>query len=152
MSRKFTSNEQQDPVRSTSWQHDSAPNPEIEPDLHAALANFRDSVHAWSDASFSRTHAAIEFTPRRFVGRTASAWALSLVLAAGFATAGLQQHREHEQAKLAAARQAQQRQLEADQHAQESEDLLARVDSDISREVPAAMEPLAQLMAEEETR
>ena len=35
--------------------------------------------------------------------------------------------------------------------AQEEEDLLAKVDSDVSREVPSAMEPLAQLMAEDET-
>jgi hypothetical protein len=34
---------------------------------------------------------------------------------------------------------------------QEDEDLLAKVDSDVSREVPAAMEPLAQIMAEDET-
>jgi hypothetical protein len=30
--------------------------------------------------------------------------------------------------------------------------LLAKVDSDVSREVPSAMEPLALLMAEDETR
>jgi hypothetical protein len=30
--------------------------------------------------------------------------------------------------------------------------LLAKVDSDVSRAVPSAMEPLAQLMAEDETR
>jgi hypothetical protein len=35
---------------------------------------------------------------------------------------------------------------------QEEEDLLAKVDSDVSREVPSAMEPLAQLMAEDETK
>ena len=32
------------------------------------------------------------------------------------------------------------------------EDLLAKVDKDVSREVPAAMEPLGQLMAEDETQ
>jgi hypothetical protein len=35
---------------------------------------------------------------------------------------------------------------------EEEEDLLAKVDSDVSRQVPAAMEPLAQLMAADETR
>jgi hypothetical protein len=30
--------------------------------------------------------------------------------------------------------------------------LLAKVDSDVSREVPSAMEPLAQLMAGDETQ
>jgi hypothetical protein len=34
----------------------------------------------------------------------------------------------------------------------EEEDLLAQVDSDVSREVPSAMEPLAQLMAEDESK
>jgi hypothetical protein len=32
----------------------------------------------------------------------------------------------------------------------ENEDLLAKVDSDVSRAVPSAMEPLAQLMADDE--
>jgi hypothetical protein len=34
--------------------------------------------------------------------------------------------------------------------AREEEDLLAKVDSDVSREVPVAMEPLARLMDEGE--
>jgi hypothetical protein len=34
----------------------------------------------------------------------------------------------------------------------ETEDLLAEVDSDISRQVPSAMEPLAQMMSGDETR
>jgi hypothetical protein len=49
-----------------------------------------------------------------------------------------------------------QKQLAADQRnqqvKQEDEDLLAQVDSDVSREVPSAMEPLAQLMAEDESK
>jgi hypothetical protein len=35
--------------------------------------------------------------------------------------------------------------------ASENEDLLATVDSDVSRQVPAAMEPLAQMMVDDET-
>ena len=61
--------------------------------------------------------------------------------------------------KSAAARVAEQQRLQErlaaqqrDQQAQqEDEDLLAKVDSDVSRDVPVAMEPLAQLMAEDET-
>ena len=34
----------------------------------------------------------------------------------------------------------------------EEEDLLAKVDSEVARQVPSAMEPLARLMAEDETR
>jgi len=35
---------------------------------------------------------------------------------------------------------------------EDEEELLAKVDSDVSRVVPSAMEPLAQLMAEDGTR
>jgi hypothetical protein len=34
---------------------------------------------------------------------------------------------------------------------EEDEDLLAKVDSDVSRQVPSSMEPLAQLMAADES-
>jgi hypothetical protein len=55
-------------------------------------------------------------------------------------------------ARVAAAQQAERQRAAAEQRAREEEDLMARVDSDISREVPIAMEPLAQLMAEDETK
>jgi hypothetical protein len=54
-------------------------------------------------------------------------------------------------ARIAVAQVEQQR-LMAEQQAREEEDLLAKVDSDVSREVPSAMEPLAQLMAVDETQ
>jgi hypothetical protein len=54
---------------------------------------------------------------------------------------------------MAAARAAESERLVAEQRAsQEEEDLLAKVDSDVSREVPSAMEPLAQLMTEDEAK
>jgi hypothetical protein len=46
--------------------------------------------------------------------------------------------------------QEQQGLLREQQAKAEEEDLLAKVDSDVSREVPSAMEPLAQMMAEDE--
>ncbi len=53
----------------------------------------------------------------------------------------------------AVARAAEQQRLVAAEKArQEEEDLLAKVDSDVSRETPSAMEPLAQLMAEDEVQ
>jgi hypothetical protein len=55
-------------------------------------------------------------------------------------------------ARIAAQRAAEQQRQLADQHAREAEDLLAKVDSDISQEVPDAMEPLARLMAEDESK
>jgi hypothetical protein len=55
-------------------------------------------------------------------------------------------HHRVELARIAATRAAEhQRQLAAER-ARETEDLLARVDSEVSREVPNALEPLAQLM------
>jgi hypothetical protein len=57
----------------------------------------------------------------------------------------------------AAAQKALQARQQAEQSASASavtkdQDLLATVDSDVSREVPAAMEPLAQLMDEDGAR
>jgi hypothetical protein len=52
----------------------------------------------------------------------------------------------------AAARAAEQQRVIAEQRAKEEEDLLANVDSDVSREVPSAMEPLAQLMSDDESK
>ena len=58
------------------------------------------------------------------------------------------QHRK-EQARIAAAREAEhQRQIE-EQRAREAEEELAKVDSEVSREVPHALEPLAQLMTDD---
>jgi hypothetical protein len=55
--------------------------------------------------------------------------------------------------KIAQARQAEQQRLAAAQRAQqEEEDLLAKVDSEVSRQVPTSMEPLARLMDEDEPR
>jgi hypothetical protein len=55
--------------------------------------------------------------------------------------------------RIAVARAAeQQRQAAQERARQEEEDLLAKVDSDVSREVPSAMEPLAQLMAGDVTQ
>jgi hypothetical protein len=40
----------------------------------------------------------------------------------------------------------------AAQRAKESEDLLAKVDRDVSQEVPSALEPLAQMMTDDDSR
>ena len=126
-------------------------------ELDEALRDFRLSVHAWSDAAFSRQRTAVAPVAPRQVWRLAVGWALGCVLVAGGASAGVWQHHQREM-KNAAARVAEQQRLQeqlvaqqrSQQAKQEDEDLLAKVDSDISREVPAAMEPLAQMMAEDE--
>jgi hypothetical protein len=83
----------------------------------------------------------------------AAGWALGCVLAAGSLGGGLYEHHHRQElAKVAAAAEAaRQQKLEAEQRAaKENDDLLAKVDSEVSRQVPQAMEPLAQLMAEDE--
>ena len=131
-------------------------------ELDEALTNFRLSVHAWSEAEFSRPRTALASVAPRRVWRLALGLALSCVLVAGGASARLWQHHQQEM-RSAAARVAEQQRLQErlvvqqrDQQARqaqkkEDEDLLAKVDRDVSRDVPVAMEPLAQLMAEDQT-
>ena len=70
--------------------------------------------------------------------------------------AGLyQNHRQQEAAKAEAARVAeqQQREMAATQLAKENEeDLMANVDSDVAREVPSALEPMASLMTDDDSK
>jgi hypothetical protein len=83
--------------------------------------------------------------------RMAATWALGCVLVAGgLSGAALEHHHREVLARLRAEQQAQQQKLAAQQrnaHVSD-EDLLATVDSDISRDVPAAMQPLENLMDE----
>jgi hypothetical protein len=128
---------------------------ELTPELELALREFRLSVHAWSDAVMSRPRLALAAAPRRSVWRLAAGWTLSCALIIGGLSAGVFEH--HKQKMLIAqAQMAEQQRLTAEmrtqQARQEDEDLLAKVDSDVSRAVPSAMEPLAQLMAEDETK
>lgn len=124
-----------------------------EPVLDRALRDFRNSVRAWSDASYNRPRIMHEAAPRRAAWRKAAAWSLASVLTFGVAGGGLleYQHRQ-EMTRVAAAREAQRQRQLAEERAREAEQQLARVDSDVARQVPNAMEPLAQLMAEDESR
>jgi len=118
--------------------------------LDEALANFKLSVDAWSDAAYS-TRRLAEFSPRRN-WRPAAAWALGCALVAS-SVSGLvyQRHERQVEARQAAVNLATQQKQAADQQAVDEEDLLASVDSDVSRQVPSAMEPLAQ-MAEDDNK
>jgi hypothetical protein len=123
-------------------------------ELDGALQNFRASVHAWSEAELNRPRTAPK-TVRQRRWRLAAGWALGCAIVAGGVGGGLyEQHQRQEMARVAAAaRAAEQQRLVAAQQARDAEeDLLAKVDSDVSREVPSAMEPLAQLMAEDESK
>jgi hypothetical protein len=134
-----------------NWKNrtDSAmPDSENDPVLERALTDFRASVHAWSEAAYSRPR-----TPVRAAhgsSRRVAAWAMGCVLAAGGVSGALyERHHREAMARLAEqAREAQQRQQAAQRQPAADEDLLATVDSDIARDVPAAMEPLENLMDE----
>ena len=129
-------------------------NHEQDPLLDAALRNFRQSVHEWSDAAYRQPRAIPGRASRKAAPPWAMvSWALGLVLAAGVATTGIHERSRHlEEARLAAARQAEQQREAAAQRAKDSEDLLAKVDSDVSQEVPSALEPLAQMMTDDDSR
>ncbi len=137
-----------------------------DPGVVEALEHFKASVDAWSsysqsDAAYSRPRTTAARTARHSWRRVAS-WALGCVLAAGsLGGAMYEHHHRQELARIAAKQAAAQKALQARRDAEhptaaneatKDKDLLATVDSDVSREVPAAMEPLAQLMDDDGTR
>lgn len=141
-------------------------NTEQDSELDEALRNFRLSIHAWSEAIYVQPRTVVERTPRR-VWRLAAGWALGCVLVAGGAFGGIYSHLSRQQQTAGWERHQQGTGIPAtravesvrpavvqrdQQTHNEEEDLLAKVDSDVSRQVPAAMEPLAQLMAEDQSR
>ncbi|MGA2350210.1 MAG: hypothetical protein ABSF70_07250 [Terracidiphilus sp.] len=124
-------------------------------ELDETLKDFRLSVQAWSEAAYNRPRSSEIVVARNQIWRPAVGWALGCVLIAGGVSAEIYSH-HREQMKVVAARAVEQQRLAAIESSlrarQEDEDLLAKVDSDVSREVPSAMEPLAQMMAADETQ
>lgn len=124
---------------------------EMDAGLERALAEFRSSVHAWSDAAYSRARIA-DLPVRRRSWRLAAGWALGCALMAGGVTGGILEHQQQQKAaRIAAAAEQQAQVATAQEQAQPQEqiqypNLMAKVDSDTAQEVPDAMQPLAQLM------
>lgn len=118
---------------------------DLDPELAHTLDLFRRSVHAWSGAVFQRPRSPLPAARHRSLWRLASAWTLGLVLLAGGLSAGLYHHHQQELARIAAQQKAAQQKLLAEKRARDLDEMLAKVDSDVSREVPSAMEPLAEL-------
>jgi type VI protein secretion system component VasK len=117
--------------------------------LDQALRHFRLSVHAWSDAVYSRPRT-VAHQVRQRSWRLAAGCALGCALAAGSITGVVHERHQRQQAarQAAAERAAEQQRLAAAQRARAADaDLMATVDSDVSRAVPQAMEPLAALMS-----
>jgi hypothetical protein len=116
----------------------------LDRNLDEALRNFKLSVDAWSEAAYSNRRVG-QAAPRRN-WRPAAAWALGCALVASSVSGVVYQSHERQiEAKQAAAKLAAQQKQAADLKAADEEDLLASVDSDVSRQVPSAMEPLAQM-------
>jgi len=140
-----------------------------DPVMSGALKHFKASVDAWSEAAYSRPKLSQSRTAQH-TWRLAASWALGCLLIAGSLAGGLYEHRQRQEAARAAEMKAaeQKVRLAAEQRvspmpvaaniaasrqptamkraANADEDLLATVDNDVSRQVPAAMEPLAQMM------
>jgi hypothetical protein len=120
-----------------------------DPVLRSALGDFRASVHAWSDAAYNRPRPALSSAPQATAWRRAAGWVLSLTLS--FGILGTTAYERYSSQVVAQEKQHQQdlerQRLLDEQRARETEaateDLMANVDSDVSRQVPAAMAPLA---------
>jgi hypothetical protein len=123
-----------------------------DPALERVLSDFRSSVYAWSDALYNRPRP-IAAASSRAVWRKAAAWSLGSMLVIGAAGGGVFEYRHRQEAaRIAAAREAQQQRALAEEREREAEKELAKVDTDVAREVPNAMEPLAQLMTEDDSQ
>jgi uncharacterized protein HemX len=120
---------------------------EMEPELREAIGNFKSSIDAWSDSAISRPRQVS--APARIGWDLVTKWALACAVFIATVSGGVyQNYRQQESAKIETARMAQQQRELAAQRATEEADLMARVDNDIAREVPSALEPLASLMDE----
>jgi hypothetical protein len=118
---------------------------ELKPEVREALSDFKASVNAWSESMMSRPREVK--APVRANWNRAAKWALGCVVFAGTVSGGIyQDYRQKESARVEAARIAEQQRELAAKRAVEEEDLMARVDSDVARQVPSALEPLASLM------
>jgi len=143
-----------------------------DPVVSGALKHFKASVDAWSEAAYSRPrpNEMRSTAVAQHTWRLAASWALGCLLVAGSFGGGLYEHHQRQEAARAAEMKAaeQKVRLATEQRvtsmpvaaniatrrqptglnraADADEDLLATVDNDVSRQVPAAMEPLAQMM------
>ncbi len=145
-----------------------------DPVLAEALGHFKASVDAWSEAAYSRPRTVA--ATKRHSWRLAVGWVLGCLLAFGCLAGGVyERFHSQELARIAVMTAAQQKSAHerlarvekfdsrekalvkhaesessdaATSPADTNDDLLATLDTDVSREVPSAMEPLAQLMDE----
>ena len=142
--------------------------PIADPIVAGALKHFKASVDAWSEAAYSAPKLTVRAAQHNW--RLAASWALGCLLIAGSLAGELYERHQRQEAAHATEMKAAEQKVRlraAEQHftplpvaasiatgrptavnraANTDEDLLATVDSDVSRQVPSAMEPLAQMM------
>jgi hypothetical protein len=127
------------------------------PELASALRNFRQSVHAWSDAAYTMKRAAVTPATHRVAWSKSIVWVVSLALSVGLLSIGVhERHQQQLQAAIVHQREMDRQRLLDEQRARQAQEELAqfdtelaKVDRDIAREVPAAMDPLAHLMEDD---
>jgi hypothetical protein len=122
--------------------------------VDAALKNFRESVHAWSEQELGRART-VRRAPRagfwRMMASPAMGWAMAAVLVAGGVGIPVKVSHQRQVAAQEAAV-AEQHRLVAEKEAKQAEvamddeELLNHVDDDIAQATPDAMEPLASMM------
>jgi len=124
-------------------------------ELQAALRNFRDSVHAWSEEEMARPRQVRRVSGWvKLMANPLLGWGMAGVLAAAVVTVPVTVHHERQVAaqRLAAVQEQQRQAAEAAarlaQNSVDDEELLWHVDSDIAQAAPDAMEPLASLMGD----
>ncbi len=129
-----------------------------EQELASVLAEFRNSVHAWSEREFARERKPVPVRRPLFGFRLAAASALLLLVAGITGGVALRQHladaaipqaRQNAEKQRQADEQARMKQLEMQKKnaaARQDDALLDAIDSDVAQETPEAMEPLASLM------
>jgi hypothetical protein len=145
--------------------------PTADPIVAGALKHFKASMDAWSEAAYSRPrlNESRSTVVAQHNWRLAASGALGCLLITGSIAGGFYEHHQRQEAARAAEIKAAEQKVRvaAEQRvtampvatsiptrrpttakpaANSDEDLLATVDSDVSRQVPAAMEPLAQMM------
>jgi hypothetical protein len=143
----------------------------MDPVLKQALGEFRESVHAWSEAELARPRT-VHVAEHR-VGRVALGWGMAGVLLAGGLSAGVMLTHQRQQAAANAPVQVvvhpqeqtaavtEPAAAKADEPrvaatgavtpTEQEEPLLVSVDSAVSRTVPSAMDPLVELSNENGT-
>jgi cell division protein FtsL len=134
-------------------------------ELDAALKNFRESMHGWSEQEFSKTRVIRRSrwdAAWRAIASPAMAWTMSCALLVASVGGSLTIH--HERQVEAARQQATLKQQQMEQEkaammaenkaaatansAMDDDELLSHVDSDIAQAAPDAMQPLAILMSD----